>query len=181
MNESKTLSFPIENDISTSEDLRLKYRYLDLRRTPMARNFKLRHQVTMAIRLFMDGHGFYEIETLFSQSQPPKEQGLSCPIKIVHGILLCSASVPQLFKQLLMIAGVEYFQIVRCFRDEDLRADRQIEFTQVDIEMSFAQPESIFQLVEPLIAKIFVEAKRFTLLSASALSRSNGPLWFGQA
>ncbi len=157
LNEAKTPPFPIEDDINTSEDLRLKYRYLDLRRSKLARNFKLRHQITQAVRRYMDLQGFYEIETPFlTKSTPEGARDYLVPSRLYSGSFYALPQSPQIFKQLLMIAGMDkYFQIVRCFRDEDLRADRQPEFTQVDIEMSFAQPETIFQVVEPLMAEIF--------------------------
>lgn len=157
LNEAKTPPFPIEDDIQTSEDLRLKYRYLDLRRARLARNFKLRHQVTMAVRRVMDEQGFYEIETPFlTKSTPEGARDYLVPSRLHAGSFYALPQSPQIFKQLLMVAGMDkYFQIVRCFRDEDLRADRQPEFTQVDIEMSFAQPETVFRVVEPLISEIF--------------------------
>src|SRR4029450_644086 len=157
LNEAKTPPFPIEDDIATSEDLRLKYRYLDLRRSKLARNFKLRHQITMAVRRVMDAQGFYEIETPFlTKSTPEGARDYLVPSRLQAGSFYALPQSPQIFKQLLMVGGMEkYFQIVRCFRDEDLRADRQPEFTQVDIEMSFAQPEIVFRVVEPLIAEIF--------------------------
>jgi aspartyl-tRNA synthetase len=157
LNEAKTPPFPIEDEVATSEDLRLKYRYLDLRRARLGRNFKLRHQVTMAVRRVMDRQGFYEIETPFlTKSTPEGARDYLVPSRLYTGSFYALPQSPQIFKQLLMVAGMEkYFQIVRCFRDEDLRADRQPEFTQVDIEMSFAQPEIVFRVVEPLIAEIF--------------------------
>ena len=160
LNEAKTPPFPIEDDISTSEDLRLKFRYLDLRRFRLNANFKLRHRVTMAIRHFLDSQGFYEIETPFlTKSSPEGARDFLVPSRLHRGGFYALPQSPQLFKQLLMVAGMDkYFQIVRCFRDEDLRADRQPEFTQIDIEMSFAEPETIFGIVEPLMAKIFAVA-----------------------
>jgi aspartyl-tRNA synthetase len=160
--EAKTPPFTIADESPVSEDVRLRYRYLDLRRSRLQANIGLRHRVTMAIRRYMDGQGFWEIETpVLAKSTPEGARDFLVPSRVHPGEFYALPQSPQLFKQLLMIAGTDrYFQIVRCFRDEDQRADRQLEFTQVDVEMSFAQPETIYLLIEPLMQVIFREIDR---------------------
>jgi aspartyl-tRNA synthetase len=157
LSEARTPPFPIEDDIQTSEDIRLKYRYLDLRRPKLHSNVRLRHQVTMEIRRYLDEQGFYEIETPFlTRSTPEGARDYLVPSRIHHGHFYALPQSPQIFKQILMIAGMDrYFQVARCFRDEDLRADRQPEFTQVDLEVSFPRVESIVELIEPLFQRVF--------------------------
>ena len=157
LNEAKTTPFPIEDEITTSEDLRLKYRYLDLRRPRMQETFRMRHLATMAVRRYMDAQGFWEVETpILTKSTPEGARDYLVPSRLQHGSFYALPQSPQLFKQILMISGFEkYFQIVKCFRDEDLRADRQPEFTQVDIEMSFPRRHELFTMIEGMMAEVF--------------------------
>ena len=159
LNEAKTPPFQIADDGPVSEDVRLKYRYLDLRRPRLQHNIGLRHRVSIAIRKYFDANGFWEIETpILAKSTPEGARDFLVPSRVHPGEFYALPQSPQIFKQLLMIAGTDrYFQIVRCFRDEDQRADRQLEFTQVDVEVSFAQPETIYRLIEPLMPQIFKE------------------------
>ncbi len=157
LNEAKTPPFPIADDTPVSEDVRLKYRYLDLRRPRLQANIILRHRVTSVIRQYFDENGFLDIETpILTKSTPEGARDYLVPSRVHEGEFFALPQSPQLFKQILMIAGMDrYVQICRCFRDEDLRADRQPEFTQVDVEMAFARPETIFAMIEPLMKAIF--------------------------
>jgi len=157
LNEAKTPPFPIADETPVSEDVRLKYRYLDLRRPRLANNMILRHKVAAAVRRYFDANGFLEIETpILTKSTPEGARDYLVPSRVHPGEFFALPQSPQLFKQILMIAGVDrYVQICKCFRDEDLRADRQPEFTQVDVEISFARPETVFGIIEPLMREIF--------------------------
>jgi aspartyl-tRNA synthetase len=162
LNEARTPPFQIAEEQTVSEEVRLKYRYLDLRRPRLQSNIGLRHRVSMAIRRYFDQQGFWEIETpILTKSTPEGARDFLVPSRVHAGEFYALPQSPQIFKQILMIAGADrYFQIVRCFRDEDQRADRQLEFTQVDVEMSFARPELIYSLIEPLMQQIFHEIGR---------------------
>ncbi|MCM1565705.1 MAG: aspartate--tRNA ligase [Dehalobacter sp.] len=161
LNKAKTPPFYIQDNVDVDESVRLKHRYLDLRRTEMQNIFKIRHRVTKIMRDFLDSEGFLEIETpILAKSTPEGARDYLVPSRVNQGTFYGLPQSPQIFKQLLMVAGMEkYFQIARCFRDEDLRADRQPEFTQLDLEMSFIEIEDLLPMMENLIAKIFREVK----------------------
>jgi aspartyl-tRNA synthetase len=156
INKAEVLPFQLEKELS-NEDLRLRHRFLDLRRPRLTRNLRIRHLVTKAARDYLDARGYIEVETpILSKSTPEGARDFLVPSRMHHGSFYALPQAPQQYKQLLMVAGVErYFQIARCFRDEDLRADRQPEFTQVDIESSFTDPDQIIELVEGCLAAMF--------------------------
>ena len=159
LNRAAVLPFQLDRNIA-NEDIRLKYRFLDLRRTPMQRNMILRHRITKTMRDYLDEQGFLEIETpILSKSTPEGARDFLVPSRLNPGTFYALPQAPQQYKQLLMVAGMEkYFQVARCFRDEDLRADRQPEFTQIDIEASFITPEDVYAWIENMLKRVFKES-----------------------
>ena len=161
LNRSEVPPFTIEDDTDGGDDLRMKYRYLDLRRSCVRRNLELRHRMAFEIRRYLDSKGFLEVETpVLIKSTPEGARDFVVPSRMNPGQFYALPQSPQTFKQLLMVSGFDrYFQIVKCFRDEDLRADRQPEFTQIDCEMSFVTQEDVLQMFEGLVKHIFKYVK----------------------
>ena len=181
LSEAKVPPFVVADDVAASEELRLRYRYLDLRRPALQANLGLRHRVTMAVRQYFDHEGFWEIETpVLAKSTPEGARDYLVPSRVHPGEFYALPQSPQIFKQILMIAGTDrYFQIVKCFRDEDLRADRQPEFTQIDVEMSFATRETVFAVIEPLIREIFAVIGREVTVPFPRLSYADAIARYG--
>ncbi len=181
LNEARTPPFPINEDAQVSEDTRLRYRYLDLRRPELQRNLILRHRVAMAARQYFDHERFLEIETpILTRSTPEGARDYLVPSRVHPGEFFALPQSPQIFKQILMIAGLDrYFQIVRCFRDEDLRADRQPEFTQIDVEMSFASEELIYGVVEGAVEAMWRAAGHRVVTPFPRVSYRDAMLKYG--
>jgi aspartyl-tRNA synthetase len=165
LSKAETPPFPIEDTVDVAEDLRLKYRYLDIRRTPMKENLLARHRAYQTVRKYLDEQGFIEVETpMLMKSTPEGARDYLVPSRIHRGKFYALPQSPQTYKQILMVAGLDkYFQIVKCFRDEDFRADRQAEFTQIDVEMSFVDEDDVIKVTEGVMAQLFKELKGIDL------------------
>ncbi len=170
LNQAKLPPFTIEDDTDGGDELRMKYRYLDLRRNPVRESLQLRHKMAQHTRAYLDGQNFIEVETpVLIKSTPEGARDFVVPSRIHHGEFYALPQSPQTFKQLLMVSGFDrYYQIVKCFRDEDLRADRQPEFTQIDCEMSFITQEDILNTFEGLIRHLFKNVKGIDLAGSSS-------------
>ena len=181
LNEAKTPPFPINEDAAVSEETRLRYRYLDLRRPALQQNLVLRHKVAIAARAYFDSQNFLEVETpILTRSTPEGARDYLVPSRVHPGEFFALPQSPQIFKQILMIAGMDrYFQICKCFRDEDLRADRQPEFTQIDVEMSFATEELVYGVVEGAIQAMFKAAGHTVQTPFPRISYDDAMLKYG--
>lgn len=181
LNGSKIPPFMIEDETDGGDDLRMKYRYLDLRRNPVRNNMVLRHRMAQSVRRYLDGLDFIEVETpVLIKSTPEGARDFVVPSRMNAGEFYALPQSPQTFKQLLMVSGFDrYFQIVKCFRDEDLRADRQPEFTQIDCEMSFVEQEDILNTFEGLIRTLFKEVKNFDLPEVPRMQYADAMRWYG--
>ena len=184
LNPAKTPPFLIEDEIDVSETIRLKFRHLDLRRPMMQQNLILRHKAAASVRNYLNDRGFLDIETpVLTRSTPEGARDYLVPSRVNPGQFYALPQSPQIFKQLFMIAGLDrYYQIVRCFRDEDLRADRQPEFTQIDIEMSFVGEDEIMEVTEQMMATLFKDVLDMDIsppFSRLTYARSSGPLRSG--
>ncbi|MBI3502624.1 MAG: aspartate--tRNA ligase [Bacteroidetes bacterium] len=181
LNESKTPPFTIEDDSDGGDELRLKYRYLDLRRTPVRNNLLQRHKVAQAVREYFDANGFADVETPFLiKSTPEGARDFVVPSRMNQGEFYALPQSPQTFKQLLMVSGFDrYYQIVRCFRDEDLRADRQPEFTQIDCEMSFVEQEDVLNMFEGMVKHVFKKVRGLDLPKFPRMKYDEAMMYYG--
>lgn len=181
LNPAKLPPFLIEDDTDGGDDLRMQYRYLDLRRNPIRAKLELRHKVAQSVRRYLDGQGFLEVETpVLIKSTPEGARDFVVPSRMHAGEFYALPQSPQTFKQLLMVGGFDrYFQIVKCFRDEDLRADRQPEFTQIDCEMAFVEREDILSMFEGMFRSLFTEVKGIDIGEIERMSYDDAMRWYG--